>query len=322
MFEPFATSGQPANIWHFYLGIWCAKHPRLTDDTLAEYHARAARDYAMHISKVDPTFRTHVLRYLFRRRWESLNPKARAGDASVVGGDWDRKYSFYVPITVESNASWHRRRRVAQNQCWRELAATRLPEIYVAQNFGRDSYPAPMRLPKDQRIGMADVLVDLELEKGTTQPSAGSSEASPAPDGARARTPTRMLARVRHRWTRHAPKAWQTDAAKRALCFGVEKPQLRYSRAHVIVYLNACFAHKRRVCAEVDPPLEFLPSRFLSDTGVAAIRAGRAEGSVPEEKDERPVTQERVRKALNNYYADTGAMDFIWRHNRVLWVVM
>ncbi|EJD40663.1 hypothetical protein AURDEDRAFT_35209, partial [Auricularia subglabra TFB-10046 SS5] len=111
------------------------------------------------------------------------------------------------------------------------------------------------------------------------------------------------------------------------LCFGGPRPQLLRSSAHVIVCLDACFAQKRRKCGETDPPLEFLPSRFLSPAESAAMEDELAQKrSAPAKRRRRtprlPVheevldeceqsfiaAQEKVTKASKNYYADTGMM--------------
>ncbi|EJD38609.1 hypothetical protein AURDEDRAFT_40538, partial [Auricularia subglabra TFB-10046 SS5] len=124
------------------------------------------------------------------------------------------------------------------------------------------------------------------------------------------------------------------------ICFGGDKPQLLNSRAHIIVCIDANFAHKRRKCADGDPPLDFLPSRFVSEAeaSVMAAEVERMKARPPKRRTKGAASrlpdevldeceksflaaQEKVTKASKNYYADTGLMALNCRHDRVLWVV-
>lgn len=117
-------------------------------------------------------------------------------------------------------------------------------------------------------------------------------------------------------------------------------PRLSYVRAHVIVCLDANFSQKRRKCAAADPALEYLDGRFVPEPIVDAMEA-----DVEERRKGKPKTrtrgtsarvpdhildeceesflaaQETVAKASKNYYAETGLMALLCRHDRVLWVV-
>lgn len=107
----------------------------------------------------------------------------------------------------------------------------------------------------------------------------------------------------------------------------------------MIVCLDANFSQKRRKCAESDPPLEYVDGRFLSRPRVDAMEAELAEqrkgkprrrtrgtsARVAEEvldecEQSFLAAQEKVAKASTNYYADTGIMALLCRHDRVLWV--
>lgn len=110
-------------------------------------------------------------------------------------------------------------------------------------------------------------------------------------------------------------------------------------RADVIVCLDANFAQKRRKCASADPPLEYVDGRFVpppevdhTEAEVEERRKGkprrRTRGTSARVADEVLdeceqsfiAAQEKVVKASTNYYADTGLMALLCRHDRVLWV--
>lgn len=107
----------------------------------------------------------------------------------------------------------------------------------------------------------------------------------------------------------------------------------------MIVCLDANFAQKRRKCASADPPVKFLDGRFLSPQEVQAMEAeverlrqgkprrrtrgtsARVADEVLDECEQSFIAaQEKVVKASTNYYADTGLMALLCRHDRVLWV--
>lgn len=110
--------------------------------------------------------------------------------------------------------------------------------------------------------------------------------------------------------------------------------------ADVIVCLDANFSQKRRKCADSDVPVEFVSGRFLSEGQVETMEEELAEKRKGVPKKRRKGTsavlaeevldgcgesftaaQESVAKASVNYYADTGLMALLCRHDRVLWVV-
>lgn len=110
-------------------------------------------------------------------------------------------------------------------------------------------------------------------------------------------------------------------------------------RADVIVCLDANFAQKRRKCASADPPLEYIDGRFVSKGELASMEAeveerrkgkpkrrtrgtsARVSDEVLDECEQSFIAaQEKVVKASTNYYADTGVMALLCRHDRVLWV--
>ncbi|KZV86779.1 hypothetical protein EXIGLDRAFT_621460, partial [Exidia glandulosa HHB12029] len=124
------------------------------------------------------------------------------------------------------------------------------------------------------------------------------------------------------------------------LCFGGPWPNLKHTKAHVLVCIDANFGQKRRKGSGTDPTIEFIGGRFLSTSAVDAM-----EGEVDERRKgkERPRTrgtaarvpdhvldeceesflaaQEKVAKASKNYYSETGLMALLCRHDRVLWTV-
>lgn len=122
-----------------------------------------------------------------------------------------------------------------------------------------------------------------------------------------------------------------TDAASSTLT--------RHRSADVIVCLDANFAQKRRKTTDGDPPLEYVDGRFLGEQRVAAMEeelASRRKGKarkrrrgtsarvadevLDECEESFLAAQEKVAKASTNYYADTGLMALLCRHDRVLWV--
>lgn len=111
-------------------------------------------------------------------------------------------------------------------------------------------------------------------------------------------------------------------------------------RAHVIVCLDANFSQKRRKCSSADPALDYVDGRFVPG-GIVDVM----EAEVEERRKRKPkprsrgtsarvpdhildeceesflAAQETVAKASKNYYAETGLMALLCRHDRVLWVV-
>lgn len=104
--------------------------------------------------------------------------------------------------------------------------------------------------------------------------------------------------------------------------------------------LDANFSQKRRKCAESDPPLDYIDGTFVANADVDAMenevnerRKGRAKrrtkgtsarvaDDILDECEQSFIAaQESVTKASKNYYADTGLMALLCRHDRVLWVV-
>lgn len=140
------------------------------------------------------------------------------------------------------------------------------------------------------------------------------------------------------------------------LCFGGPRPVLQHTEyddssavnscaltltdsAHVIVCLDANFQQKRRRSTWIDPEVSYIDGRFVDPSDVAA------EEREVEEKRQKPArkrtkgtsaklddevldeceesflaAQEKVTKASKNYYADTGLMAILCRHDRVLYV--
>lgn len=107
----------------------------------------------------------------------------------------------------------------------------------------------------------------------------------------------------------------------------------------MIVCLDANFSQKRRKCAESDPPLTTMDSRFVPAADVDAMERELAEKRKGPPKRRRRGTsarvadevldeceqsfiaaQETVTKASKNYYADTGLMALLCRHDRVLYI--
>lgn len=109
----------------------------------------------------------------------------------------------------------------------------------------------------------------------------------------------------------------------------------------MLVCIDANFAQKRRKTAERDPSIAFSGSLFLSQEEVDAMEAEVAKkrkkpSRTPASKTKRSdvadevldeceksfiAAQESITKASKNYYADTGLMAIVCRHDRVLWVV-
>ncbi|KZV80992.1 hypothetical protein EXIGLDRAFT_576750, partial [Exidia glandulosa HHB12029] len=121
------------------------------------------------------------------------------------------------------------------------------------------------------------------------------------------------------------------------LCFGGPRPNFVHTLAHVLVCIDANFAQRRRTSAEVDPALDFLDGRFLQSWAVDAMEAdvekrrkgkartrkkgtsARVPDHVLDECEESFLAaQEKVAKATKSYYAETGLMALLCRHDRVL----
>ncbi|KZV98430.1 hypothetical protein EXIGLDRAFT_561863, partial [Exidia glandulosa HHB12029] len=112
-------------------------------------------------------------------------------------------------------------------------------------------------------------------------------------------------------------------------------------RAHVLVCIDANFQQKRRKSKYPDPPLVFNGSRFVDPQDVDAMEEEvEAKRDRPARTRKRDTTttqlsdeildechesftaaQEKVTKASKNYYADTGLMALLCRHDRVLFLV-
>lgn len=112
------------------------------------------------------------------------------------------------------------------------------------------------------------------------------------------------------------------------------------SRSHVIVCIDANFAQKRRKTAAADAPFAFAGTRFANDAEVAHMErevetkrarrprartkgtSARLDDAVLDECEQSFLAaQEKMTKASVNYYADTGLMAVLCRHDRVLFLV-
>ncbi|EJD39759.1 hypothetical protein AURDEDRAFT_70921, partial [Auricularia subglabra TFB-10046 SS5] len=123
------------------------------------------------------------------------------------------------------------------------------------------------------------------------------------------------------------------------LCFGGYRPGLKLSLADILVCIDACFGQKRRKSSQTDGPLQHSDGRFVPESEILAMerevaskrqgpgkKRARGAGPLPSEEvlDECEqsfiAAQEKVVKASKNYYADTGLMALLCRHDRVLWI--
>ncbi|KZV96305.1 hypothetical protein EXIGLDRAFT_765408 [Exidia glandulosa HHB12029] len=123
------------------------------------------------------------------------------------------------------------------------------------------------------------------------------------------------------------------------ICFGGGRIELRFTRSHVIVCIDANFAQKRRVTAAEDGAVLFAGSRFASPHEVDAMENEVSEKRKAPARPRRRgnsarlseevlndcegsflAAQEKMVKASKNYYADTGLMALLCRHDRVLYV--
>lgn len=119
----------------------------------------------------------------------------------------------------------------------------------------------------------------------------------------------------------------------------LQRVDVTYS-CHVILCADANFAQKRRKSAETDAPLSFARTRFATPNEVAAMEAevetkrkrvprrrtkgtsARVDDTILDEcENSFLAAQEKMTKATTAYYADTGVMALLCRHDRVLFVV-
>ncbi|KZV85256.1 hypothetical protein EXIGLDRAFT_583908, partial [Exidia glandulosa HHB12029] len=123
------------------------------------------------------------------------------------------------------------------------------------------------------------------------------------------------------------------------LCFGGPRPIGAYFllRSHVIVCLDANFSQKRRRSNYTDPALSYENSRFVDPCDVERMEkeveekrskvtrkrkkgtSAKLDDAVLDECEHSFLAaQEKVTKASKNYYADTGLMAILCRHDQVL----
>ncbi|KAH7096184.1 hypothetical protein BKA62DRAFT_625285, partial [Auriculariales sp. MPI-PUGE-AT-0066] len=127
------------------------------------------------------------------------------------------------------------------------------------------------------------------------------------------------------------------------LCFGGSRPVLEHGGPDIIVCLDANFQQKRRKSKFTDPKVSFTGGAFVSAERVSKMEnivQTRRQGSVGRRNPARAskvsqlgddvldecessfvAAQEKVAKASKNYYADTGLMACLCRHDRVLFLV-
>lgn len=112
-------------------------------------------------------------------------------------------------------------------------------------------------------------------------------------------------------------------------------------RADILCCLDANFSQKRRKSTSSDPQVHHPNSKFLSLAAVQAmeerVRIARGSSRSTKKSNHNPpvvsheildeckrsflAANENLVKASKNYYADTGLMALLCRHDQVLWLV-
>ncbi|KIJ30957.1 hypothetical protein M422DRAFT_783872 [Sphaerobolus stellatus SS14] len=127
-------------------------------------------------------------------------------------------------------------------------------------------------------------------------------------------------------------------------CFGGSRPSLAKSKNDIIVCIDGNFTQKCLQGKYIDPPLQHPHTLFVAEDEVNAmevyIEAIRKKAANPRGQSVRDMlrnilpdhvldeceksftaAQEKTAKASGKYYADTGLMALVCRHDRLLWVV-